>query len=469
MKNAVGLIGGVIAAAHALASAAMGAVLCVDPAGGPCQTTIQGAVDRAAPGDTIQVSAGLYFEAVVVPEGKDGLAILGSGRGATIVDSSPYFDRGVDGGLQVGFLVYSANFAVRNMTIRNGQQGVNLQAPGGVVAGLEILSHSFAGVAATQAATSTRVLANDIRGGFIGILTYAPDVVIRGNVLQGMSEAIAMITGHRGRVVSNRVVWSRIQGIRSEQGDDVVIRDNDIRNVPGVAMELSGRHPTVERNRIRATHTGMRVLFQLEGGSISRNTIVDALDYGMFITSAQGDLVVRGNELTRTGLGLSLNGTGITATLNRVTDVGADLDGYCFEVFGAANVVRHNTARRCSSSGIYVNGSTMTVDENLVSETFGNGVTVDGFAGENAEPFAGTVVSGNLARADAAQGIAIINDARDTRVVGNTARENRTDFCDEGVGTVVTNNRFGTRVRPAASARLPDPRGERARAGLLVS
>ncbi len=61
------------------------AVWQVDPSGAGDFTTIQGAVDSAAPGDVIQVAAGHYVEQVVVTT--DDLTVTGAGVDQTFIDS----------------------------------------------------------------------------------------------------------------------------------------------------------------------------------------------------------------------------------------------------------------------------------------------------------------------------------------------------------------------------------------------
>ena len=112
-----------------LAGTPAAATLCVDPTGAAgCRTTIQAAVDAAGGGDLILVAPGVYFESVVVPSGKDGLRIVGTRRDTTIVDASPYSDRGITGD-DPAFLVQSSSVVLRALTVRNGSTGVQIEGP----------------------------------------------------------------------------------------------------------------------------------------------------------------------------------------------------------------------------------------------------------------------------------------------------------------------------------------------------
>jgi len=101
----------------AVAQWASAATWCVNPGGsGGCQSTIGGAVAKAAPGDTIQVAAGVYHEEVIVGE---SLSLVGANQSNTIIDATSlsngiYID-GIDNpGLAnvsvMGFTVRNANF-----------------------------------------------------------------------------------------------------------------------------------------------------------------------------------------------------------------------------------------------------------------------------------------------------------------------------------------------------------------------
>jgi parallel beta-helix repeat protein len=113
------------------------AVSCVNPAGtSGCKTTIGAAVTSAAAGDTIQVGAGTYKEAVTITK---SLSLIGAGSSTTIIDATGLPNgiaingSGVGSGPSVtgvvitGFTVQNANFQgilaqnVTAVTIWNNQ------------------------------------------------------------------------------------------------------------------------------------------------------------------------------------------------------------------------------------------------------------------------------------------------------------------------------------------------------------
>ncbi|MEW6272968.1 MAG: right-handed parallel beta-helix repeat-containing protein [Thermodesulfobacteriota bacterium] len=87
--------------------------------------SVRDAVMNAAPGDVIQVRAGIYFEPVRIEDGQTGLVIEGLGEGRPILQLQRRGDgisiRGVDG------------VTVRDFIVRGGTRGVRVEDANGVV------------------------------------------------------------------------------------------------------------------------------------------------------------------------------------------------------------------------------------------------------------------------------------------------------------------------------------------------
>lgn len=431
---------------------ASSATICVDPQGGACETTIQAAVDLAAPADVISIAAGVYYENVRVPSGKDDLQIVGAGQDVTIVDSGPHADLGVTESF-ASFFIQSARVRVAALTMRNGQRGASFQSPGGLVENVHIEAARNYGVLGEQGATGLRVLNSRLEDSGEGVVSQgAAAVTVRGNVLSRVSTALRLL-GPRPIVEANRV--EGLGGILIT-GDDAIARDNVIRNIWGVALHVAGRNPKVERNTLTEVDTGLMVSCPQDGaptspplpdacvtGTVSSNAVTDALHDGVIVLTHASGLLVERNRTLRSNGSFSLNGVGIRAFFNTITDAGLEGSTPCFEAFGADHLLSRNVAARCSGTGFLVQGDRVRLEGNQALGTYESGITV---SGNNFPlgPHVDAVLLGNTTNDNVMFGIAVVAGATRTVVSGNTALRNRVDFCSSGPGTVVTGNHFGT-------------------------
>jgi parallel beta-helix repeat protein len=327
--------------------------------------------------------------------------------------------------------------------IRNGNgAGIDLQGPEALIQGLNINGANAAAIVVGPGAWNARIVQNEIHNVNVGVQSAGFGTVAQANRITGSSDGITFL-GDGGKAIGNKIE-NGVAGI-SSVADGTVVQANDVRHQSEHAIQVNGSDPTIQGNRVYGAEIGIQVNCpDCFGGAVVGNSVTDATSYGILASADDFGLVLQRNTLLRTGLGLSLNGIGITARLNKVTEVGLDIFGHCIEAFVSDpastidwNTVAQNTVTGCSQAGIYINGNQTLVDRNVVSGTFENGITID-------ELSESVVVSGNKATGNAAQGIAVIEGADDTVVSGNTAIGNRRDFCDDGTGTSVTGNTFGT-------------------------
>jgi hypothetical protein len=178
------------------------------------------------------------------------------------------------------------------------------------------------------------------------------------------------------------------------------------------------------------------------GGTVSANKLTSLTGNGIVALADGVGLLVQGNQFVRTGQGLMLAGVGITALLNKATDVGLDYNADCFYVSGSAHTLSLNTATGCAREGIFVNAADVYLDRNVTTGTFQNGIHVNGSDGTGGF-YSGVILEGNKTTGSVFQGLAIVG-AVGTVVRNNTSSKNRIDFCNDGTNTLVSGNAFGT-------------------------
>lgn len=453
MKNAMRAL----ALLTCLASPAAAATLCVDPSGaGGCLTTIQAAVDAAAPGDLIQIHPGLYFEGVLVPAGKDGLEIEGTDREGVVIDSSPFADRGF-AGAEATFRLAAPEVKVRDLTLRNGAMGFWVEG-----SDAEIVRIRFRG---TDAAVGIAFEADDVLVDDSEILDAASGVgivghraVVRGNVFRRVTFGVTVDTvGADDLFVVNNRLDGGLEALLLAT-DGVYVTRNEISRFSGIGIQAVGNNPFVHQNVIRDVLFGIFGLCideEIPGGNeppecfnayVTQNRIFGTSGGGVRFQTRAFGMRIEDNVLERTGegiVGTSPNDIFAYVQRNTVTRAGTGLDDDCFDIFVAD--VRHNTASQCGQAGFH----TRAVDlrRNTALDNAENGFTIDGDVGPDLAAVANEII-GNQARGNAAQGVAIIRSPYggpyQFQVIGNTALGNRVDYCDEGENTFATGNNFPT-------------------------
>lgn len=450
-------IQGMALLALGLAAGAEAGTICVSPAGGTCQATIQAAVDIAAPYDRVAVAAGTYYENVTVPPGKDGLQIVGAGKAGTILDPSPFADKGLAGNTGDGLVIQSRNVQVRGFTFRNGRHdGIRIQAANVLVQANNFFGQDDYGVEVDPlpAAFGAQVIGNEFRGVSTAIESNAPGTVVRTNLIADCSVGIDLHSD-RAQVVGNRIANG--SGGIVVVGAGAVVSANDIRYVLQVGLNVFGNAPTVTRNRLLQAGLGAAVGVDCSnncaGGTVAYNVVSESGlgSYGLFVQSDDAGLTINNNTLLRAGGagGMVILGQGHHAYLNTVTDPGMGFDADCVQVNGDYNVVARNTVRGCPASGIYVSGDGNYLDRNVAFGTLENGFAIDGYV-DGVAHHRDNALYANRSTGAAGQGVAILNGAQDTYLLSNVAQSSRTDACDEGTNTVFVANTFGTSTATCA-------------------
>jgi nitrous oxidase accessory protein len=216
----------------------------ISPAGDPLQATI----DMAAPGDVLQLAAGVHrgpirIDRPLTLEGEPGAIIDGEGRSSTVDVVAP-------------------GVALRHLTIRNS----------GIDEALD------AGVALEQGADDAVVEDSKIEGNLIGVLVHgARDAVVRGNTIVGRTD---LRVNERGNGV---YVWNA-------PGAQVI--GNDISGGRDGIFTNASRSDVFHANRIHGVRFAIHYMYTNDG-EVSDNVSIGN-DVG-FAIMYSNNLIIRRN------------------------------------------------------------------------------------------------------------------------------------------------------------------------------
>jgi len=458
------------AALSLISGSASAATICVNPSYASCEATLQDGINAAAAGDTVSLAAGVYFENVTIPAGKDGLTIRG-GRSAIL-------DAGDDGLAVVpnaaeAIVVGSNDVEIRGITIRNGDTDQILISDmvtgtmvrnvlsvnsdenfvtsdvggndGTSVTGCDVFFPD--GSAADLAGNNLVVSRNDIRQtSDDGISLSGDDVIVEKNHLTGIENGDAIgVSGNNAEIINNRMRAVDDAGI-DVNGDDALIRSNRISG-SYYGMEVSGDRPMVTSNRLDGIVSGGTALYldctdcttAVVKGNVVRNAGDDTEGYSLGTTA--GAVVSQNIARDVIDTGFDLSATGTTFHGNRAENIGGDGED-CFEISGDDNVFTSNRASYCMGSGFNIFGDRNSLQRNRVTRAAENGFAVNISRTDNELTSNHSVNAGMIGFFIADGG----SPATATILENNTARGSRYDGCDEGLGTVRSGNNFGTEL-----------------------
>lgn len=384
-------------------------------------TTLQQALDAAAAGDTIVLAAGVHFGNAQV-SGKAGLRIRGVSASKTILDAAPQAP------LPSGPALIADDcdgLRLEKLTIRHARAALG----------------SGAGIVVTNSdhVRLDRVLVVDceeagvrITGNF-ATLSQCELVACEGGI--DLESDFASVT-------KTTVRNDRLRGI-GVLGSDVTVSKCTVRSIRvGSGISITGERPTVTKCVVEAVLADDSSAISTTGSDpdLAKNKIAGAFN-GLFV-------VYGANGLVRDNVIEDCAGSGI-----RFGAVAHDLD------------VRDNVVRRCGTNGaaaVWIDGDAERLTGNVVQDCAGSGFVVfssncvlrknraercakDGFNLEAA--ITGTTLESNVAVGNHGEGIE--NSGAATVLTKNVAKQNRTDFANDGTLGTASGNSFATAGAPA--------------------
>lgn len=402
----VSSFGVVLAASVSLAASASAATRKV-----PQQfPTIQAAIDASAAGDTVLVSAGVYFENLDIVAAKHGLTLRGLGK--VVLDARPNGAAGTGPSMNVGV----DDVRIENFTVRHGLGGM---LGGGVV------------IAGTNARVKNVVVQSCEKAGIyvqgpfariencrvlgcrdMGIVIVGDDATITKCLVRQCDNTGIDVTGNR--VTISKTVVKNIEddsGIEVT-GDEAKLIGNTVFDPDGDAIDVVGNDFEIRGNTVRSGQdtSGIRV-GSTSMGLITNNTCIDCHESGIEIVSGSGFVLVTKNKVLRCG---AEGDPGILVA-----------GGFC--------TLEGNLISESVSSGIRFNGNFNRAWNNKISNTFGDGIHITG---------SGSELDGNVVKGCAAEGLE--NNGLDTEVTNNVFKGNRIDVTSTTVFNTFTGNQFTT-------------------------
>ncbi len=237
--------------------------------------TIQEAVNAADPGDTIEVSAGVYYEHVYVEK---SLTFRGQNKYNTVVDGN---------GTGHAFWLVESNVNISGFTIRNGDQ-CGIQADSG--------GHFF----------TDNILLSNSYGIYLHITLSGSTVV--NNTFHSNSEYGIKVYSSSNNNISNNYISQSTYGVRIDETSEYnSIMDNKILETAyGIYIGYSSNN-NIDRNDVSGLSDGIYCLYS-DYVNIRNNTFSKGND-GIELYGTSNN-VVSGNTLVKNNRGIYLSSAG---------------------------------------------------------------------------------------------------------------------------------------------------------------
>lgn len=214
--------------------------LTVNDDGKAMYRTIQQAINDAKPGATIRVAAGIYYENVNISK---PLKLIGEDKNTTIIDA---------GEGSAGIYVIADNVTISNFTVRNGEDGIFLNAStNSILMKNNMVNNRALGLCVEQKYDNTIDQSNTINGKPI---YYFYDT-------HGLSD--------NPKIIENKLLGSLILA----NSTNFIIRKNSIENGDGIQLINSFNNILRENNMVNNSFYGLWVEGAYNNSIDQSNTI----------------------------------------------------------------------------------------------------------------------------------------------------------------------------------------------------
>ena len=243
--------------------------------------TIQQAVDAAGPGDTIEVSAGVYYENVLVEK---SLTFSGENKYNTIVDGN---------GTGHVFWLMSSNVTISGFTVRNGDYcAIEADMSDGHFITDNIFSNNPYGIYLYQTNSGSTVLGNTFYdNSMFGIkLAYSSYNNISNNYISHSTYGIKLDDTSDYNSIADNTILETSNGIDVGYSSNNNIDQNEVSSKIIGIYSLYSDYINIRNNTLSECAYGIR-LFGTSNNTVLGNTMSQKNGYGIYLAYASSNTV----------------------------------------------------------------------------------------------------------------------------------------------------------------------------------
>jgi parallel beta-helix repeat protein len=328
-------------------------------------TSIQAAVNAAAPGDTIKVCPGQYNESVTV--GKPSLTLVGAtsvniNKCTTVTAADPTVDAIVTGGASPSFTLANNNITLSGFTVQGSVSGVNTSD---AYAGYRITNSVFQfntteGINFNSSgASQSRVDHNCLRLNGPGVTFLADGVGGEiGNLSNALIDHNATYKNQGGGVdlsgSAMRAYVTVTQNSSVQDGFSGVSIDNSI----GSVVSQNSTQGSLHGVTVGGSNNGLAITGNVVQGTTASGILFNQTAFVPIFPGPNMGLNVSGNTVTGSaGQGINVFETVTYSTFSNNTTSSNDANGILLQTGNDNNQVTNNGADKNGANGIYAAGA----------------------------------------------------------------------------------------------------------------